>query len=150
MQFVACDPATRYTGLAFFAGTQLAAVDLVRAASTDAMLHEVGLRLIAARPEFAIAEVPRVYKDGEADPNDLVRVSLIAGAVLGMAPRRKIVYPSEWKGQLDKKVVEKRVRHMLSPAELSLIPEHARHDVWEAVGIGLWYLKRPYKGASIL
>lgn len=47
----------------------------------------------------------------------------------------------QWKGQLSKQTVNKRIKSVLSPKELKLLTQPASHD-WDAAGIGLWYQGR--------
>ena len=52
------------------------------------------------------------------------------------------VTPAQWKGQTPKKVTEQRARKALTWDELVAVElpsaRSLHHNVWDAVGIGLW------------
>ena len=61
----------------------------------------------------------------------------------------RFVSPAAWKGQVPKKIHHPRILRSLSEVEreivldvLDLLPASTRHNVLDAVGIGLWALKR--------
>lgn len=66
-----------------------------------------------------------------------------AGGVLryltGVEP--EYIEPGKWKGQLKKKRTKEITQEKLSPSELKVIGK-AKHDVWDAVGIGLFVVRR--------
>jgi hypothetical protein len=95
---------------------------------------------------FAYIELPRVYPGTKAkgDPNDLIAVAAVAGAWAASLPSVTFLAPSEWKGQLPKRVCEERIRAKLSARELETlerclgpIPRSLRHNALDAVGIAL-------------
>lgn len=47
----------------------------------------------------------------------------------------------QWKGQMPKALVNKRIQKILTPGELKLLTPNKSHD-WDAAGIGLWYQGR--------
>lgn len=78
-----------------------------------------------------------------ASTGDLVKLSMLCGAIYAYTMRLHgaiLVEPSQWKGQLPKKVCARRIMkilHELHPYdELGRISNHAM----DAIGIGLWAL----------
>ncbi len=103
-----------------------------------------------------VVEYPQTYggRASRGDANDLVAVALVAGAIVGCYSHLpiKLILPAEWKGQIPKKTkhgtnpIELRCKKKLSALEVSKIALPSRaalaHNVWDAVGIGLYYLGR--------
>ena len=100
-----------------------------------------------------VVEVPQVYAGPRAkgDPNDLIQVAVCAGWVIGQytGADLRAVKPSEWKGQEPKDITEKRVLESLSSfensvleAERAKVKKSVAHNMVDAVGIGLWALRR--------
>lgn len=154
---VSCDPGVNHVGLAVWAPLHgdrtwgLARAVLVEVSeprdAADAAIDLVG------GPFDAAVEVPQVYVAGRAkgSGNDLVRLALFAGAVLGAGAKGSRWYlPAQWKGQLPKEVSVARTRGALLRGELDHVelPSGRRgvraalaHNVWDAVGIGLYALR---------
>lgn len=136
----------------------LTAIDPGKHASAVAEFHDGTLRRVFYgrmityfwAPEVAVVvELPQVYTRGSSkgDPNDLVDLAFSAGRLVGNATNLRTVRPREWKGQLPKNVHHARVRKALSAAELAVldacnVPVSKRHNVLDAVGLGLWALRR--------
>ena len=84
------------------------------------------------------------------DPNDLVDVALVAGACAGLLPAKvAFVKPRRWKGTAPKRVTNRRTREVLTSEEvhvytvaMTAVPAGLRHNVLDAIGIGLWALGR--------
>ena len=101
------------------------------------------------RTDYFISEVPQVYRAGasKGDPDDLLQLAGVVGvfSALMSADVRIGVKPREWKGQVPKDVHHKRLLKELNYLETTMIEEAAppslRHNVLDAVGIGLWWLK---------
>ncbi len=99
-----------------------------------------------------VIELPQVYTRSlsKGDPNDLITLALTVGAIsalCGSIGAHTVLYrPSEWKGQVSKNVTEARARKRLTEVELKRIelPKAAKlkTDVWDAIGIGLHFLRR--------
>lgn len=96
--------------------------------------------------QVAVIEKPRIYpKFSRKDPNDLINVAMAAGVAHLLAREVQIVYPAEWKGQVPKKIHNKRVIEALHPDEKKILTDsgYARnHNVIDAIGILMRYLKR--------
>jgi hypothetical protein len=98
-------------------------------------------------------EIPHVYpvQKWKGDPNDLIGVALIVGAMSGAMAELaeeldfscsiKHVKPYEWKGATPKKISNERTMKKLCEAEQALITPHSTHVI-DAIGLGLWTLNR--------
>ena len=102
-----------------------------------------------------IAEWPQVYQRGggrtRGDANDVIPLAGVGCALAACFPtiNAKEVSPHEWKGQVPKEAIAARVESRLSEAEraaydagLAAVAPSLRHNVSDAVGIGLWGLGR--------
>ncbi len=162
---IALDPASRFAGVAHFAGGKLQSVGRLKClpepGDTDAsrclraaqkVLTWVVEREIA--PRYLVTEFPQVYGVGasKADPNDLTPMACMVGAVAGMlfsvAASLNVGFectsylPRVWKqGTRDKEEIRADVTTRLAPDELILMPASTT-DEWDAVGIGLYALGR--------
>jgi hypothetical protein len=81
----------------------------------------------------------------KGDPNDLVAVAYLEGMISGLYRRTVLFTPHEWKGNLPDDVLAKRIEKRLNPEEsralaraLAIVPKSLRHNVYAAVGIGLF------------
>lgn len=101
-------------------------------------------------------EVPQIYqgKIQGKDQNDLVDLAICVGwcelACCGPVTRYR---PREWKGQTSKKLDNKRTLKVLSEPEKAVIDASdirpsLRHNILDAIGIGLRHLGRKYKGGK--
>lgn len=95
-----------------------------------------------------LLEIPQVYSgESEKDKNDLLDLAGVQGAIVG-ATNCDVEWsplPKEWKGQLPKEVSEKRVDSKLLDSEKALIQWPAksyRHNVYDAIHLGIVYLER--------
>lgn len=159
---LAIDPGKKLCGWAFFAGWRRLELSACGLSAPDWVISELHDTFGGARLDDygLIAELPRTY-DGRArkgDANDLIAVAFAAGLVIGDSKQTKYVTvsPSDWKGNVPKPkrasdpyIIEERCRAILRPRELAVVPDLARskaHNVWDAVGIGLWHLGRLHIG----
>ena len=78
-----------------------------------------------------------------AHANDCIILSLMAGRVVGLLSRAHVVeyLPRQWKGQVPKKIMTERIKSKVAPEELPRIQNKNSHDVWDAVGIGIYDLR---------
>lgn len=136
---MAVDPGTKSTGLAFFLDGKLRSADR-RKFTTCAELQPFGQESLV---DVLVCEVPQAYPRSKVDPNDLIKLALLAGGLVAqtIAVHKVLVKPREWKGQVPKKIHNARTLAALTPAELKLC-EGVSHDEIDAVGLGLWYLGR--------
>lgn len=111
--------------------------------------------------EAVIVELPQVYTrdKSKGDPNDLIAVAAVAGAIMDHYIRystsetdKQLVLPFAWKGNVPKETkskqnpIKNRCVADLVPQEMGnvVLPKAVKiqHNVWDAVGLGLWYLKK--------
>jgi hypothetical protein len=91
-----------------------------------------------------VIELPQVYPRQQVPPNDLIALAFLAGRCAGRARGAvSTVLPHQWKGNMPKEVCAARVRAALSPEERAVVdacdvPDKQRHNVLDAVGIGLF------------
>lgn len=104
------------------------------------------LRVISEFPDYqATASRTMGWKTG-----DLQKLALLVGiyaAVFTPLPF-KLVVPREWKGQLPKDVVIRRITERLGHHECERL--QLRMDAWDAVGIGLWQLDELQQGKKFM
>ena len=100
-------------------------------------------------------EVPRIYVGGRARPEDIVQLSVIAGAFCGgidaefySCPR-----PSEWKGTIDGNILCDRVMNNVANTAERIIIGRAEGGntthVQDAFGLGCWVLGRMATGGVV-
>lgn len=139
MILAAIDPGA-CAGLAVFgAGALLERVDLVRGPGPRIVCD----RLVVERP---------IIRGRKVDANKIATLAARAGELVGASGfggAVEWVEPYRWKGQLPKDVMGRRILARLTPVELSLWettadawPRGLRHNALDAVGIGLWALRR--------
>ena len=147
-QLVTFDPAARHAGWAAFREGRLASCGLEREDPLSAGLEELAGTLSVHR---LVVEVPQVYQQRgwKGDPNDLIEVALTAGRIaqaFDQAPA-EFVRPHAWKGSVPKDVMLLRITESLDGAEQNVlhaakVPASMKHNVIDAVGLGLWALGR--------
>lgn len=158
MGILAVDPGTKELGWCSMSTTidghpVVVGAGLLRAKNFSAMLE--ALPAFCAQWNIAelVVEMPKVYRRGEAkvDPADLILIAMVGGAVIGGVCHTKTwtPLPSDWKGQVPKDVMQKRLKKLLSKRELETVeqdladvPRGVRHNVWDAIGIAMWKAKR--------
>lgn len=98
-----------------------------------------------------VIEVPQVYVAGRSkgDPDDLLELAGVDGAITTLLRPGKIAgfKPREWKGQVPKEIHHARVLRKLNEAETAVleranVPPSLRHNVVDAVALGVWFLRR--------
>lgn len=152
---VSLDPGAKVCGLALFEDGELASAWL---AGTNKHWVQMALNAYQSVVDRVVPEVmrevaierPQVYRQRfqKGDPNDLITLSLVAGAFAGsFIPGAAVseYKPREWKGQVPKPAMQKRIESRLSEEELSRVSWPAksyRHNVWDAIGIGLHHVGR--------
>lgn len=102
----------------------------------------------APRPRRMVIEQPQTYRGRAAkgDANSLLSLSMLVGGLATLSPTVELVLPRVWKGNMPASIVEMRGREALQLSEvlnvdLECSKKH-QTDVWSAVGIGLWWLRR--------
>jgi hypothetical protein len=161
LPLLSCDPGKHHVGLALWAPTGPGSTWELQGAKLEEFDHPGEAAAAATdfvgRGRFTVAvEVPQVYSAGfsKGDPNDLIDITLVAGAVLGAGDLTSIWFrPREWKGQVDGDVMITRIRSKLTQKELDRVRlptkrdgksvrETVAHNVFDAIGVGLFALKK--------
>lgn len=150
---LAIDPSLRGTGWALFENTNLASCGVIGGPNQLSNIEAVrAIRTsfhVALTPDEVVLEFPRIYPKGRGasdriDPNDLLWVAAVAGALCTLGPS-STYYPSDWKGQSKKEKTLRIVLQACNPAERTVIESvqgAKRHNAVDAVGIGMYHLKR--------
>lgn len=108
------------------------------------------------RLELLVVERPVIYPGGRTrNPNDQITLALSAGEWLGRFRARsrevQLIEPRAWKGTIDGDVCNARVFGRLDAGEQMVVddairaqkvPARKRHNVLDAVGIGLFVSRR--------
>lgn len=166
-EVLAIDPSIAETGWAVFAMGELRGAGLAhlppswrlktRAERCDAMARTIragALGVGCQHPGDCVIEMPVVRNilsaGSKGDPNDLILLAVLCGAIahdqLVSDARVTLVKPEEWKGQTPKDITTERAKSRLSPSEIARVqlPSAAglAHNVWDAIGIGLWAIGR--------
>jgi hypothetical protein len=105
-----------------------------------------------------VIERPQIYspKVSKADPDDIITLAMRAGKAVQYFLDRGLnesnvleVKPATWKGQVKKEVHHARILKALLHEEVLLltaflepVAKAKRHNVLDAVGLGLWALGR--------
>jgi hypothetical protein len=105
--------------------------------------------------DTCVIELPQVYQQRKwkGDPNDLIQVALTVGALgawiqMHSPAEVKLVRPHTWKGSVPKDIMGNRILSKLETREEKIVKlagaglGNKKHDVVDAVGIGLWSLGR--------
>jgi hypothetical protein len=173
---LAIDPGIRQFGAALFGGLGQSALHragLIRNtaktgndpaaafSACEALTHWLREHTVIPTIHTVIVEVPRVYPAArqKGDQNDLIALAGVAYALacsFSFAEKRIRYFPREWKGTVDKETMARRIEARLSEVERATIepcPQSLRHNVLDAIGIGLKYLgrlepHRVYPGAT--
>ena len=164
MNVLSVDPGLVATGWAVFEDATLIGAGIItpekgregpaRSASIAQQLHWTST-VNVHRPDYLVIEIPQIYRQSRSkgDPDDLLRLAILVGeieAVFTGVPKVE-VRPRAWKGTLPKKkmpeyLVHKRNALALGPngryaASLRNVPRSLAHNLADAVGIGIWFLR---------
>lgn len=121
-------------------------------------------------PDELVIEIPKIYprENWKGDPNDEIKVAVIAGKFIGCfnnLPYSRIqeVRPHQWKGSRPKKVHCLYILGLLLPKEIVVLERDLKksymvikdeisqdkktktHNAIDAIGVGLWKLRRVQK-----
>jgi len=153
---VAIDPGVRAYGWALFGDNdRLERCGLARA---DATTDLYAARLIEAqipRAHLQVIELPRIYEQrkSKGNPEDVLRVAVMAGHTSARGTSW-LVRPHDWKGDIPKRdrsgrairiesyIVHRRNVKAIGEYMPQDVPASLAHNVADAVGIGLWWLRR--------
>lgn len=152
MTLIAIDPGKLSIAWAMFDEDELRRCGLMRAKTIADLAAEANLALGFAMADRAVVEVPQIYaqRKHKGGQNDLIDVAVTAGiavATLKLCHDVKLVRPRAWKGNRPKDVDNRLTLARLSVVERAVldridVPKSLRHNVIDAIGIGLWALGR--------
>ncbi len=152
---LAIDPGLRHCGCAYFTDGVLSRACLAvnyekklrGPKAHHAMALEVSLRMNSAY--WTVLEYPRIYPNHSnkraEDPNDCLELAGVDGAIAAyLGGNVSHVFPSEWKGQVPKAIMIERIKKTLTKEETQRVELAGAksHNIWDAVGIGLFHLGR--------
>lgn len=135
---------------------------LLTSACIDRNIHTVqqlctAIGVPQGEASYLVCELPQIYRaaHSKGDPNDLMPLAVEVGwfeAFASLLWRNCTcvqVTPRAWKGQVPKRVCNQRTLNKLTAQELNTlnnqlvgVSESKKHNVLDAIGIGLWFLKR--------
>ncbi len=105
--------------------------------------------------KVCVYEEPRIYPMGKSSsrPNDIVKLAIRAGRLTAPWSNPIPYAPHEWKGQVPDDILEARIVGKLLTEELACLealglPKSRKHNVTDAIGIGLKHLKRMGTGGT--
>lgn len=155
LTFTAIDPGVHCVGWAKFNAGSFLSCGLLQSEKSiedSAIYFAAYMRKLG---NMYVIEVPQIYtpRKMKGDPNDLINVALVAGAIGGASVKTKYVRPHTWKGSIPKTknlqdyIIHKRNLKTLQGVylqqyvdSLKECPVALRHNIVDAVGIGLWNL----------
>jgi hypothetical protein len=156
---IGIDPGLRHCGIAY-GESSLVRAELVlnpeRTARGPLAWVEMCCAVMRTVPSHVLTgelhiEVPRYYprqryikEDQNVDPNDLIELAGVVGSLATQWHSVKFYYPSDWKGQVPKKIMTERIRKKLRPSETeNIVSVGAKdHNTLDAVGIFLHSIGR--------
>jgi hypothetical protein len=150
VKILAIDPGVNNLGVSVFDSRGLLFAFLLPVDS----IASAGKKLL--QPEYlldnvtkAVIEKPQVYKVNAkgGDNNDLVDVARVVGSLeklcfdaYGIQPDTP--WPATWKKQVPKLIMIERIKERLNEYERTRVrlprQRELAHNVWDAIGIGLW------------
>lgn len=151
-RLIAIDPGVHHCGLAVFDHALLSNAMVVKADHKRSLIASLDFATdVFSNTRVVIEQMTTTgNRARRGRTNDLLDVSVMIGRIYEWAAHRdgrpELVAIQKWKGQATKSVTRERCLAMLSENELEFVdlPKDKKHqtDVWDAVGIGLWALKR--------
>lgn len=133
---VGCDPDTTAPAYAFFRGTELHSVTYERGGPRAAPLY----------PRTATLVIETQFiRPGRSVSSDILDLAWAAGECSMHFDHVIKVSPARWKGNVDKSTQQEWTQLALRDAEkyiLRGLPKYQLRELLDAVGIGLWYLRR--------
>ena len=165
---ISIDPGVNCTGVAWWAGrgtVLLGACGFRRSAnvSKEEFANMIATAVASTARQTnkegelqIIIEFPQAYHERaqqKGDQNDLLHLAYFVGLLHADLIQQELPpfsvflpLPRQWKGQLDKDVSLLRITKKLSAEEVAQVElpsaKSLHHNVWDAVGIGLWKTKR--------
>lgn len=153
MNVIGIDPGKYVSGYAIFRDGELERCGW--APPGDILEDVISVFSEASAHLLVVTEKMHIHKRSPVRTVDLADLLLQAGYIAGTVAARypHAVWvkpePKEWKGTAPKKIHHQRIEKKLDPGELAAvsevlnyIPAGEHHNVWDAIGLGLWGLKR--------
>jgi hypothetical protein len=155
MSTLYCDPGFAEKsgfGWAFFPGPRVTHAGVVWTPPDMPLRHRAQLirNTIAAalasakpdRPNRYVIELPRIYpmQRQKGDPNDIVDLAYVAGALDDLGFPGELITPRDWKGTMKADAMTRWIVGRLEPEEKAIvekIPKGRRHNAVDAIGLGL-------------
>ena len=147
MAHLSIDPGTKEMGWALWEDNELSMCGLARGKNW--------IETVQALPKFTLKKLTiedqQIYRRSPINAHSLLAVARVVGAVIAyydFVPS-VIVAPAKWKGQLPKDVCNRRTLAKLTQSELKQFdsapcPASLKHNLIDAIGIGLWASRRRY------
>jgi hypothetical protein len=104
-----------------------------------------------SRATHFLVERPVIYPRSKARPRDIITLALLAGRAAAVLGWERVVWvePRKWKGTIDPDAMTIRIIKALTDEERAIyfaaadkVAESYRHNIADAIGIGLWKLGR--------
>lgn len=148
--FYAVDPGKKRSAVAAFRANEFVGVWFASDGSMEMKENQVG---------SVAMEMPQSYPSSAVPPQDLLDLAAAGMAVSARLAKPlsniRLIKPSEWKGQVPKNITQKRIERFLTMSEriclercLQLVTPSLRHNLYDAVGLGLFALKRVKRGIA--
>lgn len=96
-------------------------------------------------PTLAIIERPQIYRFGKAKTKDVEGLLIASGEIASHFQQVVWFQPAVWKGQQPKAAHQKKIAAACNERELDILSGHSKKElkhIWDAVGLGLFYLGR--------
>lgn len=140
MIWLSVDPGVQHCGVCVWNDKELTGAHLWNSESSFPVWYQGNAAKYIA---LALVEQMQVYPGGRYAA-DLLDVCFAAGRVTAEISEIVKVTPAQWKGQVPKKIHHARLQKSATPQEIRLIEgaciPSLRHNVWDAYGLGKWYL----------
>ncbi len=151
MRILSVDPGLVCCGWAFWCDGQMTSSGITRTKETDLGRRVLDHAAILDKmyPDVLVIEKPEVYAQRflKGDPEDLIHIAIVVGAIVHAAKTFEIrmPLPKTWKGQISKEISAARTLKKLSEEEkqrMGKVIPSLKHNMMDAIGIGLWALGR--------
>lgn len=150
---IAIDPGVARTGWAVFNDAKLFASGTIKGKSSGDICDEVEILILAHSWDGTditfVIECPKDWQTSRSKAasasGDLMKLAFLTGMLAGNASRilknghTKMVETAQWKGQLSKAAVRKRLEKKYTFSEKAL------DDEVDAIGIGDWWINHGQK-----
>jgi len=153
--FISIDPGFRYFAYSIFHEGKIVKADLIKTKSQqwDKWTNQPPsfIEIDDVIDSFnwvgkkALIEFPEIYTQ-TPNPNDIIKLASACGAYTSILQRKGFdvewVKPKEWKGTVPKNIMLNRIVAKIHEDEYNNIIKPKDHNVIDAIGVGLWKIKR--------